>query len=91
MRPYLLKEAVSPDGTVLYRTSPKVVSTPISEETSLTMRKLLEDVVAIGGAKMPAFPGLPHRRQNGHGAGLQGRPHRAERSHRFVSGLCPGG
>ena len=43
MRPYLLKEAVSPDGTVLYRTSPKVVSTPISEETSLTMRKLLED------------------------------------------------
>lgn len=57
MRPYLLKEAVSPDGTVLYRTSPKVVSTPISEETSLTMRKLLEDVVAIGGAKNARIPG----------------------------------
>lgn len=57
MRPYLLKEAVSPYGTVLYRTSPKVVSTPISEETSLTMRKLLEDVVAIGGAKNARIPG----------------------------------
>ena len=56
MRPYLLKEAVSPDGTVLYRTSPKVVSTPISEETSLTMRKLLEDVVAVGGAKNARIP-----------------------------------
>ena len=33
---------------------------------------------------------LPHRRQDGYGAGVQGRPHRAERSHRFVSGLCPG-
>lgn len=57
MRPYLLKEAVSPDGTVLYRTSSKVVSNPISEETSLTMRKLLEDVVAIGGAKNARIPG----------------------------------
>lgn len=57
MRSYLLKEAVSPDGTVLYRTSPKVVSTPISEETSLTMRKLLEDVVAVGGAKNARIPG----------------------------------
>lgn len=57
MRPYLLKEAVSQDGTVLYRTSPKVLSTPISEETSLTMRKLLEDVVAVGGAKNARIPG----------------------------------
>ena len=57
MRPYLLKEAVSQDGTVLYRTSPKVVSTPISGETSLTMRKLLEDVVAVGGAKNARIPG----------------------------------
>ena len=50
MQPYLLKEAISPDGTVLYRTQPKVVSTPISEETSRTMRDLLEQVVSIGGA-----------------------------------------
>jgi len=57
MKPYLLKEAVAPDGTVLYRTQPKVVSNPISEETSRTMRQLLEQVVSIGGAKNAAVPG----------------------------------
>ncbi len=57
MRPYLLKEAISPDGSVLYRTQPKVVSTPISQETSQTMRELLEQVVAKGGAKNAAISG----------------------------------
>lgn len=57
MKPYLLKEAIAPDGTVLYRTQPKVVSTPISEETSATMRELLEMVVSEGGAKNAAIEG----------------------------------
>lgn len=57
MRPYLLKEVISADGTVLERTQPKVVSTPISSETSQTMRELLEDVVSIGGAKNAAISG----------------------------------
>lgn len=57
MQPYLLKEALSPDGTVLYRTQPKVVSHPISEETSILMRELLEKVVSIGGAKNAAVAG----------------------------------
>ena len=57
MQPYLLKEAVAPDGTVLYRTQPKVVSTPISEETSATMRELLEAVVSEGGARNAAIEG----------------------------------
>ena len=57
MQPYLLKEAIAPDGTVLYRTQPKVVSTPISEETSATMRELLELVVSDGGAKNAAIEG----------------------------------
>ncbi len=51
MQPYLLKEVAAPDGTVLYRTQPKVVAHPISEETSATMRTLLESVVSDGGAK----------------------------------------
>ena len=51
MQPYLLKEVISPDGMLIYRTQPKVVSNPISEETSTVMRDLLEEVVAIGGAK----------------------------------------
>ena len=57
MRPYLLKEAISPDGSVLYRTQPKVVSAPISQETSQTMRELLEQVVAKGGAKNAGISG----------------------------------
>ncbi|MDD3335769.1 MAG: penicillin-binding transpeptidase domain-containing protein [Eubacteriales bacterium] len=57
MQPYLLKEAVTPDGAVLYRNTPKVVSTPISEQTSLTMRELLEKVVSIGGAKNARIAG----------------------------------
>ena len=57
MQPYLLKEAIAPDGTVLYRTQPKVVSNPISEETSATMRELLELVVSEGGAKNAAIEG----------------------------------
>ncbi len=57
MRPYLLKEAISADGEVLFRTQPKVVATPISTETSQTMRTLLEQVVSIGGAKNAAISG----------------------------------
>ena len=57
MQPYLLKEAVAPDGTVLYRAQPRVVANPISEQTSHVMRDLLEKVVSIGGAKNAAVPG----------------------------------
>ncbi len=57
MQPYLLKEAAAPDGTVLYRAQPKVVSRPVTEETSRTMRELLEKVVAEGGAKNAAVKG----------------------------------
>ncbi|MEG0900810.1 MAG: penicillin-binding transpeptidase domain-containing protein [Clostridia bacterium] len=57
MRPYLLKEAVSPDGAALYRTQPKVVATPVSQQTSATMRQLLEDVVSTGGAKNARIEG----------------------------------
>jgi len=57
MRPYLLKEALAADGSILYRTLPKVVSTPISQETSQTMRELLELVVSKGGAKNAAISG----------------------------------
>ncbi len=57
MQPYLLKEAISPEGDALYRAQPKVVSTPITAETSATMRKLLEAVVSEGGGKNAAVAG----------------------------------
>lgn len=57
MQPYLLKEAISQDGTVMHRTQPKVICNPVSEETSQTMRSLLEKVVSEGGAKNAAAAG----------------------------------
>ena len=51
MRPYIVKEVVSPDGEVTYRGESEVVSTPISQKTSATMRTLLEGVVKNGGGK----------------------------------------
>jgi len=57
MQPYLLREALAPDGSVLYRTQAKVVSCPVSEETSRLMRTLLEKVVSEGGARNAAVAG----------------------------------
>ncbi|MDR0928427.1 MAG: PASTA domain-containing protein, partial [Oscillospiraceae bacterium] len=57
MRPYIVEEVVSQEGETLSRTLPKVVSTPISEQTSATMRELLESVVADGGARNAAIDG----------------------------------
>lgn len=57
MKPYLVAEVQSPEGEVLQRTNPTVRGTPISAETSATMRELLEQVVTQGGGKNAAVPG----------------------------------
>lgn len=57
MQPYIAQEVVSQDGEVLQRTVPKVVSNPISAETSMTMRGLLEAVVSEGGGRNAAIEG----------------------------------
>lgn len=51
MKPYIVKEVLDESGNVIDRTSPTVVSNPISAETSATMRSLLENVVENGGGK----------------------------------------
>lgn len=57
MRPYIVAEVLDADGNVVERTQPKVVSRPISEETSKTMRELLESVVSEGGGKNAKIEG----------------------------------
>lgn len=57
MRPYLVERIVSAEGEVIEQASPKVISTPISPETSATMRLLLERVVAEGGGRNAAIEG----------------------------------
>ncbi len=57
LKPYLVAEILSPDGEVLQRNGTQVVATPISPETSATMRELLESVVVEGGGRNAAITG----------------------------------
>lgn len=57
MKPYIVKEILDDHGRVVERTAPKVVANPISEQTSQTMRALLENVVENGGGKNGAVSG----------------------------------
>ncbi len=51
MKPYIVKEVVSPTGEILEKTAATVVANPISAETSAIMREMLEGVVREGGGK----------------------------------------
>ena len=57
MQPYFVEEIIAQDGEVLQRNGPRVVSTPISPETSMVMRGLLEAVVEDGGGRNAAIDG----------------------------------
>ncbi len=57
MRPYVIKRISDAEGNVLQAGERKVVGHPISGQTSATMRRLLEDVVAQGGGKNAHIPG----------------------------------
>ena len=57
MRPYVIKSVADADGEVVRRGAPKVVGHPISPRTSALMRRLLEDVVTLGGGKNAYIPG----------------------------------
>ena len=51
MRPYVIREITDGNGAVIEKGEPAVVAKTVSEKTSATMRKLLEDVVTYGGGK----------------------------------------
>jgi len=57
MRPWVVKSVSDAGGQVIRRGAPAVVGHPISEQTSATMRRLLEDVVTLGGGKNAFIPG----------------------------------
>lgn len=57
LKPYLVKEITSPEGDVIERGERTVVSQPISEKTSETMRDLLTYVVAEAGGKNARIDG----------------------------------
>jgi cell division protein FtsI (penicillin-binding protein 3) len=49
MKPYIVKRAISADGTVFFEGKPSVVSHPISPETAETMKNLLVRTTEEGG------------------------------------------
>jgi cell division protein FtsI (penicillin-binding protein 3) len=49
MRPYVVRQVVGRDGTVLVHNEPRILGQPISEETAATMRWLLARVTEDGG------------------------------------------
>ncbi len=57
MRPWVIKSVSDAGGEVIRRGAPKVTGRPVSEQTSALMRRLLEDVVTLGGGKNAYIPG----------------------------------
>ena len=51
MKPYIVQEILNSDGTVAHATEPTVVRQVISEETSATMCRMMEAVVADGSGR----------------------------------------
>lgn len=54
MRPYVVKEVIADDGTVLLRRQPQVIARPIRPETAALMRRLLGRVCEEGGTGLKA-------------------------------------
>lgn len=57
LRPFIVQSIVDESGTVLQKGQTTVVGHPISENTSKTMRTLLEKVVSDGGGKNARISG----------------------------------
>jgi stage V sporulation protein D (sporulation-specific penicillin-binding protein) len=57
MKPRLVKELIDEEGNVVHRYEPEIKRKVISEETSNTLRKILESVVAEGTGKNAYVPG----------------------------------
>jgi cell division protein FtsI (penicillin-binding protein 3) len=49
MKPYVVREVIAADGTVLLRRQPQVLSRPITPQTAALMRRLLARVCERGG------------------------------------------
>lgn len=58
MQPYIISSITNAEGNVVAANQPKVVSNPITSETSALMRELLENVVEFGGGKNARIEGI---------------------------------
>ena len=58
MEPYIVSEVIDPEGNTVYQAQPTVVRRTVSEETSQTMRTLIQSVVTDGTAKNAQVAGF---------------------------------
>ena len=58
VRPHFVTSVVAPDGTVIYNHNPQPVRRVLSQNTSNSMRTLLEDVVANGSGNKASVEGF---------------------------------
>ena len=58
MEPYIVSEVIDANGNTVLQQEPTVIRQVIREETSVTMRKLLESVVTEGTAKNASVAGF---------------------------------
>ena len=57
MQPYIVKQVIGANGEIIKENKPTVVRRVISEETSATVRSILESVVAEGSGRNAQIPG----------------------------------
>ncbi len=57
MQPYIVKQVIGANGEIIKENKPTVVRQVISEETSATVRSILESVVAEGSGRNAQIPG----------------------------------
>ena len=94
MKPYVVKSIVNGDGEAVVSNSPTVVRQVVSEQTSATVRQILEQasVTPSTHRQERLRCRLPHRRQDRHiGKGRAGCGWRREGIHRLIHRLCSGG
>jgi membrane peptidoglycan carboxypeptidase len=80
MQPYLIQSILQNDGSVAHTTQPKVIRRVISQETSATLRLILEKVVSHGNGSMAAVEGVT----------VAGKTGTAEQSTEGFIGYTPG-
>ena len=57
MQPYIVKQVIGANGEIIKENEPTVVRRVISEETSATVRSILESVVSQGSGRNAQIPG----------------------------------
>lgn len=75
MKPYLVREVRSHEGSVLWRAQPTILRITVSPEISAKVRDAMIDVVRNGTGTAAAIPGIDVAGKTGSAENLTGEPH----------------